>query len=707
MITPQAKGYPNHIPSSATSSTTMTASSGMSGSSSVTVEARRRPIEGSSDEENESPTKGPSASRAMMKMQIDEPLLPEGMPPNANRVPILIRSTRPSAVAPPSKAVIGGRTSAKFAEVAEDPGVEGIPPGPRPIDRPGPSFACIIGQAILRSSTGGLSLEHIYRYVETAYPFFKSGDAAWRNSVRHNLSIHKMFETIPRTEKFPPGKGGIWIIHEEEKIHWPSEDKFIKNFPSNHPHHSTCRQTLHEKQKEQEAIAKAKAEGREYVPKKGKKGRKLPGEDESMEMIRSNSQLFEGNATPHLLQPPLPTSRGPSPNPKVTPKTQVKALHPPPMPEHEFEDDGDFLPIESEAMLDSTMESESERELATYPTEMLPPVLPRGTMVPPRFRNSISNGLGRSIKRKSDEDENVFTAAPKRVRVSEPLAPIYPVPQETVVHDADSYVTPEREKTGATTKMTSTGSNFKTPALINTSSSPGSSPMPPTIGRSTNHHHPSALQQAWTTDDFEPLGHEGDSPPGGRPYALDVAFDLKPKMDGARRIVSDEEPFLPLVSPRGPPKTPLTRSSAATDRTPRPAFGANIRTPWAKTPLMFHGSPVLPLPSGIELSTPAWEINGVLDRLTGGIGIGMESPTRGIRSPGRSPFPSTDPDKYAFAQLLGLGSPKGKSMSLPTIGGLGMGRGAEEARSLTEEAGVAELRVAFQLERTEGDEVKS
>jgi hypothetical protein len=556
------------------------------------------------------------------------------------------------------------------------------------MERPGPSFACIIGQAILRSSAGGLSLEHIYRYVETAYPFFKSGDGAWRNSVRHNLSIHKMFETIPRTEKFPPGKGGIWIIHEEEKCHWPSEDKFIKNFPGSHPHHANCRQTLHERQKELEAMAKAKAEGREYVPKKGKKGRKPPTEEGSIDMIRSLSNLSDA---PVLLPPSHVNMMRPAGSmlpPDVTPKMGVKVLHPPAFEVSDFEDDGDFLPIESEiqqgpedsleeveleAELEAKveLEAETEAEPQTSPVELRSdPPLPRGTMVPPRF------GKDRKEKRRGfEEEENVFTS--KRVRVAEPLALIVPHPQETVVPDADSYVTPERERSGISTK-TFASSAFKTPALVNTSSSPGSSPMPTTIGRGT-HHHPSALQQAWTHDDMaqpaDPIEANSSSPPPShsslRP-TLDAAFDIKPKsINHTRRIVSDDEPFLPSFaqSPRGPPKTPLTRSSAAADRTPRPVLSKPAHTPFAKTPMWNGGSPILPLPSGGDISTPAWEMNGVLDRLRGG---GMESPTRlgmgsmilGMGMGIRSPMPSTDPTRYAI--LLDSGSPKARGRGAAT-----------------------------------------
>lgn len=577
------------------------------------------------DDDNYSPT------RPQFKNQNAEIILE----PVPRRQQIIVPPVRP-------KTVIGGRTSAKFAKVAEDPGVEGVPPGPRPTERPTPSFACIIGQAILRCSAGGLSLEHIYRYVETAYPYFKNGDGAWRNSVRHNLSIHKMFETIPRTEHYPPGKGGIWIIHDEEKIHWPSEDKFIKNFPTTHAHHGVCRQTVHERQKEQEAIAKAHAEGKEYVPKKGKKGRKL-ADDCSSDMIRGMSDGAGPSHMPypvhhpqpvpvHSRPPPIliPTSipvplQRPTPTPEpesTTPKMPPKIMHPPPF----------FRPLDEESMV------------------IMEDTVPKGTMVPPRF------GLKRPME---GDEENVFSA-PKRVRVAEPL-PLMPIQQESV---EDAYVTPERDR--PTNKpLTVMDSAFKTPGLVNTTSSPGSSPMPPTIPRTSN-HNPSALQQTWT---------QADIVPHSSPAFLDAAFDIKPKHHFTRS--SDEEYrqsasssyIPPPKSPRAPPKTPLTRSSAAADRTPR----LNLhRTPFAKTPMMHFGSPILPRLNHFEVSTPAWEIAGILDRLGGvpsagtmlGTGPGatgmqiftpMKSPTKPSSSGSgslplglRSPLTSTDPGRHSL-----------------------------------------------------------
>jgi hypothetical protein len=299
-----------------------------------------------------------------------------------------------------------------------------------------------------------------------------------------------------------------------------------------------------------------------------------------------------------------------------------------------------------------------------------------------------------------EEEENVFTV-PKRVRLDEsapqPLAPLslgqqlpqHLLGQQGIMHVGpngvleldDAYVTPERERVGNAKAALSSGA-FKTPALVDTSSSPTSSPMPPTLPRAgAGAHNPSSLHQAWTNDDVLT-----SASPAGSGFSLDAAFDIKPK---ALRKMDDDAlwpPSLTLVdekdksknatstSPKAPPKTPLTRSSAAIDRdrhqTPRhvhrtPFGSSSVTNSTFKTPMMFAGSPVLPRPLGHEMSTPAWELEGIFDRLTE-----YKSPSRVSASTGaagalplgvRSPLTSTDPSRYATLLSSGDGSPKGKS----------------------------------------------
>ncbi|OXB36005.1 forkhead domain-containing protein [Cryptococcus neoformans] len=185
-----------------------------------------------------------------------------------------------------------------------EPGTEGIPEGPRPFTRPQAPLAFLMGQAILSSSFGGLSLEHIYRWIETAYPFFATDTAGWRNSVRHTLSIHKMFAKVERTDKYPRGKGCIWTIVKGEECHWGENETFTKNFPPGHPHYAICRQTVWDKER--------KGEGK----KGGKRKKRL-----SDEVSELNSVPESGLTTP--IESISPKVRSPHPLSNVPLPTDV------------------------------------------------------------------------------------------------------------------------------------------------------------------------------------------------------------------------------------------------------------------------------------------------------------------------------------------------------------------------------------------------
>ena len=76
------------------------------------------------------------------------------------------------------------------------------------------SYAQMIGQAILSSPDENATLSKIYDYIRERYAFFRHNGAGWQNSIRHNLSLSKSFEKIPRRTD-EPGKGMKWRIVDE------------------------------------------------------------------------------------------------------------------------------------------------------------------------------------------------------------------------------------------------------------------------------------------------------------------------------------------------------------------------------------------------------------------------------------------------------------------------------------------------------------
>ncbi|KAF3986000.1 hypothetical protein FT663_04717 [Candidozyma haemuli var. vulneris] len=82
--------------------------------------------------------------------------------------------------------------------------------------KPPYSYATMITQAILSNPDGVMSLSEIYNWISSHYAYYKYSKAGWQNSIRHNLSLNKAFEKVPRRPN-EPGKGMKWQISESYK----------------------------------------------------------------------------------------------------------------------------------------------------------------------------------------------------------------------------------------------------------------------------------------------------------------------------------------------------------------------------------------------------------------------------------------------------------------------------------------------------------
>ena len=78
--------------------------------------------------------------------------------------------------------------------------------------KPSESYISLIATAILSSQDKRLVLSDIYDCVMAKYPYFKSQEKSWRNSIRHNLSLNDCFVKDGRSSL---GKGQYWAIHPE------------------------------------------------------------------------------------------------------------------------------------------------------------------------------------------------------------------------------------------------------------------------------------------------------------------------------------------------------------------------------------------------------------------------------------------------------------------------------------------------------------
>ncbi|KAJ6570046.1 hypothetical protein DFH09DRAFT_838052, partial [Mycena vulgaris] len=80
-------------------------------------------------------------------------------------------------------------------------------------EKPSIPLPMLIKLAIYGSEKKRLTLQEIYMELASRFKWFNehNQDQAWKNSIRHNLSLHKVFRSIQRpvTE---PGKGSYWEL---------------------------------------------------------------------------------------------------------------------------------------------------------------------------------------------------------------------------------------------------------------------------------------------------------------------------------------------------------------------------------------------------------------------------------------------------------------------------------------------------------------
>ncbi|CAK9818092.1 Forkhead transcription factor HCM1 [Anthophora plagiata] len=73
---------------------------------------------------------------------------------------------------------------------------------------------------------GELTVSAIYQWISEHFPYYKSNDDRWKNSVRHNLSINPHFR---KGSKAPHGAGHLWAIANRSGDSRPRQTINIRN----------------------------------------------------------------------------------------------------------------------------------------------------------------------------------------------------------------------------------------------------------------------------------------------------------------------------------------------------------------------------------------------------------------------------------------------------------------------------------------------
>ncbi|XP_061274208.1 forkhead box protein M1 isoform X4 [Bos javanicus] len=120
------------------------------------------------------------------------------------------------------------QSQAKIPQVERPPGASA--PWPDSVsERPPYSYMAMIQFAINSTERKRMTLKDIYSWIEDHFPYFKHiAKPGWKNSIRHNLSLHDMFVR----ETSANGKVSFWTIHPSANRYLTLDQVFKQKRPN-------------------------------------------------------------------------------------------------------------------------------------------------------------------------------------------------------------------------------------------------------------------------------------------------------------------------------------------------------------------------------------------------------------------------------------------------------------------------------------------